>query len=264
MRLAVAVVAVALLAAAAPRLWAQNPGHSDAPEARWGKVVVQLPASTQRFPEGEGAAIANSQCLSCHSASMVLSQPAQSASQWQATINKMRTAYGAPLPAGQVDALAAYLSKLPLDGAGSAGARTPLAEKPATPQEAAAAGNDGSKLFAAHCAACHQAGGTGIPETFPPLAGSNWVNGREATVVQIVLHGLHGPLTVNGAAYDGVMPEFGSQLSDAQIAAVLSYVRGQWGNKAGRVGVALVSTQRAVTATRSVPWDGDSDLAKLD
>jgi mono/diheme cytochrome c family protein len=57
------------------------------------------------------------------------------------------------------------------------------------------------------------------------------------------------------------MPEFGSQLSDAQIAAVLSYVRGQWGNKAGRVGVALVSAERAVSAARNVPWNGDSDLA---
>lgn len=263
MRFALAVVALAPLAVA-PHLWAQNPGHPAAPEARWGKVVVQLPASMQRFPEGEGAEIANSQCLICHSALMVLSQPAQTSSQWQATINKMRSAYGAPLPAAQVDALAAYLSKLPLDGAGSAGTRMPLVEKPATPGEAAAAGNDGSKLFAAHCAACHQAAGTGITETLPPLASSNWVNGREATLVQILLHGLRGPLTVNGAAYDGAMPEFGSQLSDAQIAAVLSYVRGQWGNKAGRVGVALVSTQRAATAARNVPWNGDSDLAKMD
>jgi mono/diheme cytochrome c family protein len=263
MRFAVAVVALALLTVA-PHLWAQNPEHSAAPEARWGKVVVKLPASMSRFPEGEGAEIANSQCLICHSALMVLSQPVQTSSQWRATINKMRTAYGAPLAAGQVDALAAYLSRLPPDGAGSAGVGMPLGEKPASPREVAVVGNDGSKLFAAYCAACHQAGGTGIPDAFPPLASSNWVNGREATVVQILLHGLHGPLTVNGAAYDGVMPEFGSQLSDAQIAAVLSYVRGQWGNNAGRVGVALVSTQRAVTATRNVPWNGDSDLAKMD
>jgi mono/diheme cytochrome c family protein len=263
MRFALAVVAIAPLAVA-PHLWAQNPGHPAAPEARWGKVVVQLPASTKQFPEGEGADIANSQCLICHSASMVLSQPAQTSSQWQATINKMRSAYGAPLPAAQVDALATYLSKLPLDAAGSAGTRMPLVEEPMTPRESAAGGNDGSRLFAAHCAACHQAGGTGIPETFPPLANSNWVNGREATLIQILLHGVHGPLTVNGAAYDGVMPEFRSQLTDAQIAAVLSYVRGQWGNKAGRVGVDLVRTQRAVTATRNVPWDGDADLAKLD
>ena len=127
----------------------------------------------------------------------------------------------------------------------------------------AAPAADGAAIFAARCAACHQAGGTGLPGVFPPLAGSNWVNGRDSTVVQILLHGIQGTLTVNGVAYNGAMPTFGSQLSDAEIAAVLTYVRGQWGNKAGPVGAALVSTQRAATAARSAPWNGDTDLTKL-
>jgi len=127
----------------------------------------------------------------------------------------------------------------------------------------AAPAADGAAIFAARCAACHQAGGTGLPGVFPPLAGSNWVNGRDSTVVQILLHGIQGTLTVNGVAYNGAMPTFGSQLSDAEIAAVLTYVRGQWGNKAGPVGAALVSTQRAATAARSEPWNGDADLTKL-
>src|SRR5882724_8320379 len=126
----------------------------------------------------------------------------------------------------------------------------------------AAPAADGAAIFAARCAACHQAGGTGLPGVFPPLAGSNWVNGRVSTVVQILLHGIQDTLTVNGVAYNGAMPTFGSQLSDAEIAAVLTYVRGQWGNKAGPVGAALVSTQRAATAARSEPWNGDADLTK--
>lgn len=77
-----------------------------------GKVNVQLPNSTQLFPPGDGAAIANSQCLLCHSAEMVLFQPARTPEQWKETINKMRNAYAAPLPAEQVDALAAYLSRV--------------------------------------------------------------------------------------------------------------------------------------------------------
>jgi mono/diheme cytochrome c family protein len=56
------------------------------------------------------------------------------------------------------------------------------------------------------------------------------------------------------------MPEFGSQLSDAEIAAVLSYVRSQWGNKAAPVGAPLVTTERAATAAHSEPWNGDADL----
>jgi len=122
---------------------------------------------------------------------------------------------------------------------------------------------DGATVFATRCAACHQTSGTGLAGVFPPLAGSNWVNGRETTVVQIVLHGIQGSLTVNGVAYQGTMPTFGPQLSDAEIAAVVTYVRSHWGNQASTVAAALVSAQRAATAQRSAPWLGDADLPKL-
>jgi len=98
---------------------------------------------------------------------------------------------------------------------------------------------------------------------FPPLAGSNWVNGRDTTVIQIVLHGIQGSLTVNGVKYNGAMPTFGAQLSDAEIAAVLTHVRGDWGNKAGAIGAQQVTAQRAATAQRNEPWQGDADLSKL-
>jgi mono/diheme cytochrome c family protein len=136
-----------------------------------------------------------------------------------------------------------------------------LQQKPKTAGRGAAAA-DGAAVFASRCVACHQAGGTGLPGVFPPLAGSNWVNGRDTTVVQILLHGIQGTLTVNGVAYNGVMPNW-SSLSDAEIAAVLTYVRSQWGNKGGAVDVALVSAQRAATAARSGAWNGDADLTKL-
>ncbi len=93
---------------------AQNPpvARAAAPRApHWHKVSVTLPVSTALFPAGEGADIASSQCLICHSAGMVLSQPARTEAQWKDTINKMRNVYGAPLPAEQVDALAAYFAR---------------------------------------------------------------------------------------------------------------------------------------------------------
>jgi mono/diheme cytochrome c family protein len=136
-----------------------------------------------------------------------------------------------------------------------------LQQKPKTAGRGAAAA-DGAAVFASRCIACHQAGGTGLPGVFPPLAGSNWVNGRDTTVVQILLHGIQGTLTVNGVAYNGVMPNW-SSLSDEEIAAVLTYVRSQWGNRGAAVDVALVSAQRAATAARSEPWNGDADLTKL-
>ncbi len=74
------------------------------------KLNVELPNSTRLFPAGDGAAVANAQCLMCHSVEMVLFQPQRTPVQWVETINKMRTAYGAPIPEGQVDALAGYLA----------------------------------------------------------------------------------------------------------------------------------------------------------
>jgi len=78
----------------------------------WSTVSVDLPVSTALFPAGEGASIANSTCLTCHSVEMVLAQPPRTAAQWTETINKMHSAYGAPLPAEQIGALALYLSQI--------------------------------------------------------------------------------------------------------------------------------------------------------
>jgi mono/diheme cytochrome c family protein len=133
----------------------------------------------------------------------------------------------------------------------------------AKPAGSGAAAVDGAAIFSARCAACHQATGAGLPGVFPPLAGSNWVNGRDTTVIQIVLHGIQGSLTVNGVTYNGAMPTFAAQLSDAEIAAVLTHVRSHWGNTAGAVGAQQVTAQRAATAQRNGPWQGDADLSKL-
>jgi hypothetical protein len=116
-RWAPAIALTGLLVANATQLQAGNtPGAQDkAPtpsDSRWTKLIVELPTNQTLFPAGEGADIANSQCLICHSADMVLYQPARTQDQWKETINKMRAAYGAPLPAEQVDALATYLSQL--------------------------------------------------------------------------------------------------------------------------------------------------------
>jgi cytochrome c5 len=121
---AIPVALAGLLVIGAPQLRAENKDSSTEntakqSDAHWGKVSVELPVSQTPFPAGEGSVIANAQCLICHSAGMVLRQPARTQEQWKETINKMRSAYGAPLPAGQVDALAVYLSRLVSDGKGS-------------------------------------------------------------------------------------------------------------------------------------------------
>jgi cytochrome c5 len=75
-------------------------------------VRVELPSSDESFPPGNGAEIANSQCLICHSAGMILTQPPLKKDEWRAEIMKMRTAYGAPIPEDQADGLAQYLKQI--------------------------------------------------------------------------------------------------------------------------------------------------------
>ena len=79
---------------------------------KWTKVSVELPSSQTPFPPGDGSVIANAQCLICHSAGMVLRQPPLTQDEWVGEINKMRNAFGAPLPADQVEPLAKYLHSI--------------------------------------------------------------------------------------------------------------------------------------------------------
>jgi hypothetical protein len=82
------------------------------PIRKWTKVSVDLPVSQVSFPPGNGSVIANAYCLICHSAGMVLRQPPLTQDEWTIEINKMRNAFGAPLPADQVEPLAKYLRSI--------------------------------------------------------------------------------------------------------------------------------------------------------
>lgn len=92
----------------------------------------------------------------------------------------------------------------------------------------------GKKLYAAHCAACHQADGQGLAGAFPPLAGSSYLAEGAGPAIRAVVNGLKGPITVNGENYDAVMPSM-SYLNDDQVAAILTYVMNSWGNPGGDV-----------------------------
>jgi hypothetical protein len=75
-------------------------------------VAVDIPTSDRMFPGGPGSDAANGYCLVCHSAGMVLTQPHMNRSAWEAEVNKMRTAYKAPIPEEQVQAIVSYLAGL--------------------------------------------------------------------------------------------------------------------------------------------------------
>lgn len=120
---------------------------------------------------------------------------------------------------------------------------------------------DGKAVFAAQCVACHQATGKGLPGVFPPLDGSEWVQGDARTVANILLHGINGKITVAGAEYSGAMPSF-QQLGDAELAAVASYVRSTWSNKAAPLPDTLF-TQERKASTRTTPFEGGEALHAL-
>lgn len=113
---------------------------------------------------------------------------------------------------------------------------------------------DGASVYSSRCSACHQATGLGLPGAFPPLAGAEYVLGDEERVVRIVLRGLSGPVTVKGQTFNGAMPAWADQLSDAEIAAVLTYVRSSWGNRAEAITAEQVAQERAATTGRTAPW----------
>jgi len=120
---------------------------------------------------------------------------------------------------------------------------------------------DGKQVFTANCAACHQATGKGVPGAFPPLDGSEWVASDGRIVANILLHGISGEITVSGNTYKGTMPSF-QRLGNAELAAVASYVRAGWSNKAGVLKPELFDAERKAN-TRSTPFSGGAELKAL-
>ncbi|MDQ8202982.1 cytochrome c [Pelagicoccus sp. SDUM812003] len=110
---------------------------------------------------------------------------------------------------------------------------------------------DGGALYAQQCSACHQANGQGLAGAFPPLAGSEWVTTGDGELpIKILLSGLGGEITVKGQTYNGAMPAFGAVFDDAEIAAVVNYIRGSWDNEASEVTAEQVAAVRADTGSR--------------
>jgi mono/diheme cytochrome c family protein len=116
----------------------------------------------------------------------------------------------------------------------------------------------GKKVFTQSCAVCHQTNGQGVAGQFPPLVGSEWVLSQDwhgdNHIVKIVLNGLQGPVTVMGAQYNNAMAPWGSVLKDDQIAAVLTYIRNEWGNQAPPISKEFVAQIREETKDRKDPW----------
>jgi mono/diheme cytochrome c family protein len=141
------------------------------------------------------------------------------------------------LEPGDIRAMAVYLKSLPPVSLDTDPRETPAA--------AATVRDRGAKIYADQCMNCHGEDGKGRPGAYPPLAGNRAVTMTQtANLVQVVLHGGFAPATRGNPRPFG-MPPYALTLSDAEVAAVLTYVRTSWGNRAAPVSELAVSQQRS-------------------
>ena len=144
------------------------------------------------------------------------------------------------------------------EGADAADNTASVAAAPAADAAADQAGSDeGERVYGSVCITCHQADGAGLPPAFPPLAGSAVVIGDAEVSIKIVLSGLTGEMTRGGTTFNGMMTPWASALSDAEIAAVLTYVRSNFGNSADAVTEEQVAGVRAATSSQTAPYTTD-------
>ena len=122
----------------------------------------------------------------------------------------------------------------------------------------------GGKKVYANCVACHQPNGGGAPGQFPPLVDVDYVNEGTERLAAILLHGINGPLTVNGVTYNQAMPAW-AVLGDEKIAQVMTYIRAEFGKlppEEAVVTTAMMNAAREKFSDRTTTWT-EAELKKL-
>ena len=131
--------------------------------------------------------------------------------------------------------------------------------RPLDPTESASF-ERGREIYSAVCAACHQPSGLGEAGKAPPLRGSPWVLGPEERLLRIVAQGLSGPIEIDGETWDLEMPAWSG--SDEELAALLTYLRREWGHGAEPIARDRVRALRAAASPRAGPWTAEELLAR--
>ncbi len=211
-----------------------------------GFLSLSAPLAAQdRFnlPEGPGRELIYGQCRTCHDLQSLVDSAGISRRAWNAVLDNMR-GFGLRISDQQraqiLDYLATYLGPNPPPAA-------PVAGKPAQKV-------DGAQVFADQCIGCHQETGAGTQD-FPPLAGNTDLFLAPDFPVLVVLHGMKGPIDVEGKHFDNEMPSF-DFLSDAEIAAAINFVRSNWGNDASApAGETVTADTVAAARTKAMTPD---------
>jgi mono/diheme cytochrome c family protein len=174
-----------------------------------------------QLPPGPNRELVYGQCRTCHDLQYLIESAGVPRDTWSDLLDSMKQ-YGLRISPEQrakiLDYLGTYLGPNPPPKTAAAA--------PATPAKV-----DGGAVFKDQCAPCHQENAQGVPGAFPPLAHNADLFLSPDFPVRVVLFGLSGKITVNGQTLDSAMPPL-DVLSDQQIAAVVNYVRGNFGNAA--------------------------------
>jgi mono/diheme cytochrome c family protein len=129
---------------------------------------------------------------------------------------------------------------------------------PATPMDI------GKSLYNGNCANCHQGSGEGEPGSYPPLIASEWVMGSKERLAAIMLHGISGSISVKGDTFSTqVMPGWAGNFTDEKMAAIMTYIRGTWGNTMGPVKPEEVAAARAKFASQGDAPFTEETLMKI-
>ena len=156
---------------------------------------------------------------------------------------------GAPAPVAAAKPASALASAVPAAAAIPAPAASATSAA-ASPEQLAM----GKTVYMTVCVACHQPTGAGLPMVFPPLTKQPYVSGSAERLAAIILKGNAGPFTVEGKPYNNIMVPQEAMLDDTKIAAVMSFVRSNFGNSAPPVTVEEVAAARAKFIDRKTPW----------
>jgi len=181
---------------------------------------LPLQAGEFKLPDGPGRALVYAKCRTCHDLQYVIESKGMTADAWDGLLSDME-GFGVELTSDEYDRILTYMSTYMSD--------KPAPAAPAT--DATVETVDGGSVFAENCTSCHQEDAQGIEETFPPLAQNNDLFLSTYFPARVLINGMSGAITVNGKPFEGEMPSF-AHLSDAEIAAVVNYLRDNFGNHA--------------------------------
>lgn len=175
------------------------------------------------LPDGPNRDVVYGTCRTCHDLQYLEESAGIPGDAWNDILTSMK-GYGLRIDDDKRKKILDYLSTY-------LGPNPPPAKPVAVTKAEATA--DGPTLFTNNCSSCHQMNGQGVKGQFPPLAGNTDLFLERTFPAFVVTHGLNGTIVVHDVKYDGQMPSF-SYLSDADIAAVINYVRSSWGNDKNR------------------------------